>query len=182
MAGLRILITNMVLLGRSGTETYVRDLALALRRRGHQPMVYCPRTGPIADEIRDGGVPVRERLADVDPPPDVIHGHHSLPSMSALLRFPGVPAVFVCHSRAFWADAPPRFPRIRRYVAVDYLCRERLLADAGLPADRVRVVYNSVDLDRFVPRGPLPDRPRRALLFSNYANEHTHLPAVRAAC
>jgi hypothetical protein len=182
VAGLRVLITNMVLLGRSGTETYVRDLALALQRRGHQPVVYSPRTGSIAREIRDAGVPVRERLADVEAQPHVIHGHHTLPTMSALLRFPGVPAVFVCHSGHFWADAPPRFPRIRRYVAVDHLCRERLLAAGELSEDQVRVVYNAVDLDRFTPRGPLPERPRRALLFSNYANENTYLPAVRAAC
>jgi Glycosyltransferase Family 4 len=181
VAGLRVLITNLVLLGRSGTETYVRDLALALKRRGHHPVVYSPRTGAIAGEIRDAGVPVRERLADIEERPDVIHGHHTLPTMSALLRFPGVPAVFVSHSSQFWADAPVRFPRIRRYVAVDHLCRERLVAE-GLPERLVRVVPNAVDLDRFKPRGPLPARPRRALLFSNYANEHTHLPVVRKAC
>lgn len=182
MRSLRVLITNMVLLGRSGTETYVRDLALALRRRGHCPLVYTFRTGRIAQEIRDAGVPVCEQLSDLDAPPDVIHGHHNLPTMSALLHFPGVPAVFVCHSGAFWADAPPGFSRIRRYVAVDHGCRERLVAQHAIPEREVRVIYNSVDLDRFKPRGPLPDRPSRALLFSNYANEHTHLPAVRETC
>jgi len=180
--GLRVLITNMMLLGRSGTETYVRDLALTLRRRGHCPLVYTFRTGRIAEELREAGVPVRVRLSDFDAPPDVIHGHHNLPTMSALLHFPGIPAVFVCHDGASWTDAPPRFPRIRRYVAIDHRCRERLVGGHAIPEREVRVIYNAVDLDRFKPRGPLPDRPRRALLFSNYANEHTHLPAVREAC
>src|SRR5262249_33300266 len=103
-------------------------------------------------------------------------------TMSVLLRFPGVPAVFVCHSRGFWADAPPVFPRIRRFVAVDDLCRERLRSEHAIPERLVRVVPNSVDLDRFKPRGPLPDCPRRALLFSNSANGHTPLPVVREAC
>jgi hypothetical protein len=172
----------MTLLEGSGTETYVRDLAVVLRRRGHRPMVYAPRTGRLAEEVRDAGIPVRERLSDLETPPDVIHGHHNLPTMAALLRFPGAPAVYVCHSRTFWADAPPLFPRIHRYVAVDHHCRERLVLDGVIAERRIRVVYNSVDLDRFRPRERLPARPRRALLFSNYANEQTHLPAVREAC
>ena len=51
-----------------------------------------------------------------------------------------------------------------------------------MPADRVALLPNFVDTARFLPRAPLPQRPRRALLFSNYANEESHLPAVRAAC
>src|SRR6185369_10855843 len=46
----------------------------------------------------------------------------------------------------------------------------------------VDVVPNWVDLRRFARRPPLPARPRRALLFSNYARPDTHLPAVREAC
>jgi hypothetical protein len=183
MQSLHVLITNMALLGRSGTETYTRDLALALRRRGHHSVVYSPRAGGgIAREIRDGGVPVCERLSDLEAPPDVIHGQHNLPAVAALLQFPGVPAVFVCHDATAWHDAPPRFPRIRRYVAVDHRCRERLVLQHAIAESEIRVIYNSVDLDRFTPRGGLPDRPRRALLFSHYAKEHTHLPAVREAC
>jgi hypothetical protein len=42
------------------------------------------------------------------------------------------------------------------------------------------VLLNFVDLARFAPRGPLPPRPRRALVFSHNAGEHAW--AVRAAC
>ena len=51
-----------------------------------------------------------------------------------------------------------------------------------MPLDRVALLPNFVDTARFLPRLPLPARPRRALVFSNYANEETHLPAVRKAC
>src|SRR5690606_10549363 len=47
---------------------------------------------------------------------------------------------------------------------------------------RVHLRPNAVDLARFRARGPLPLRPARALLFSNYAREDTHLPVVREAC
>jgi hypothetical protein len=178
---LRVLLTNLSLCARSGTEMHAYDLARELSRRGHAPTVYTPMPGAVADELRADGVPVVSTLASETEPPHVIHGHHHVETMSAVLRFPGVPAVFVCHDRTAWHDAPPLHPRIRAYVAVDEPCRERL-AEEGVPDDRVGIIPNAVDPWRFRPRGPLPDRPRRALLFSNYAAEHTHLPVVREAC
>jgi hypothetical protein len=92
-----------------------------------------------------------------------------------------VPALFVCHDRLARTDVPPPLARIRRHVAVDENCRERLLL-FGVTADRLSVVPNAVDLRRFTPRLPLPDRPARALVFSSYARPGAHLDAVQAAC
>lgn len=182
MGGLRILITNITLATRTGTETYVRDLATALLDRGYTPMVYSPDLGPIARELRDAAVTVVDNLRALATLPDLIHGHHNLPTITALLRFPGVPAVFFCHDSRAWHDSPPRFPPILKYVAVDLACRDRLVRRHGIPEDRVRVLPNFVDLKRFKPRGPLPVRPLRAVVFSNYASEQTYLKAVRTAC
>lgn len=181
MSGLRVLVTNFVLADRTGSEMYVHDLALALAARGHTPLLYTPEPGPLADELARRGLEVRDSLADFSGPPDIVHGQHTVPTMNALLHFPGVPALYVCHDATARVDAPPLFPRVLRYVAVDHNCRERVLK-AGVAPHRVRVVYNAVDLARFRPRRPLPARPARALLFSNYAKETTHLNAVREAC
>jgi hypothetical protein len=51
MRALRVLITNLTLASRTGTETYVRDLALGLLERGHTPIVYTTDPGDIAREI-----------------------------------------------------------------------------------------------------------------------------------
>ncbi len=102
--------------------------------------------------------------------------------MTALLRFPAVPAIYVCHGWLPWEEAPPQFPRIRRYVAVDYTCRDRLVCESAIPEERVSVLLNFVDLRRFKPRGPLPSHPKRALVFSNNANEHNYLGMVREVC
>jgi len=178
----RVLLTNGALVNRAGSELYLLEVATRLLALGHSPVAYSPRLGPLAAELRAATIPVVDDLAAVAEPPDVIHGQHHLPAMTALLHFPGAPALFVSHGWAPWEEAPPRFPRILRYVAVDYTTRERLVSEAGIPPERVEVVLNFVDLARFQPRGPLPPAPRRALVFSNQASEETYLPAVREAC
>lgn len=164
---LRVLITNLKLDRRTGTELYVRDLALELLRRGHSPIVYTPRPGEISDQLRQASVPIAERLQQIATPPDIVHGHHSLETAAALLHFPHTPGVFVCHDCSAWHDTPPKLPHVYRYLAVDHVCRERLVHAEGIAAENVEVIYNAVDLDRFPPRGPLPERPQRALLISN---------------
>jgi hypothetical protein len=176
-------ITNRTLATRTGTELYVRDLAIALAERGHTPIVYTPQPGEIASEIRARTIAVTDDLLTIAEPPDVIHGHHGLETLTALLAFPGVPAVAVCHSWIGWSDAPVPFPRVLRYLAVDDTCADRLRFEHGIPDERIRVILNSVNLTRFKPRPPLPPRPKRALVFSNAAGPgQAHLPAIQKAC
>ncbi len=181
MRTLTVLITNIMLKTRTGTELYVRDLALGLKARGHTPVVYARDRGEVADELAWAGIAVHNDLSTVRTRPHIVHGHHREPTIEALLRFRKTPAVYVCHDRLHPADAPPVFPRILRHVAVDDNCRERVV-EAGVAENRIRVILNAVDLERFLPRAPLPATPRRALVFSNYASEGTHLPAIRQAC
>jgi hypothetical protein len=178
---LRVLLTNVTLASRTGTELFVKEVARELLRRGHSPVVYTPEPGEVADEIRAATVPVVTDLSRLAHPPDVVHGHHHQQTMAALLRFPRAAGVFVAHDWSAWHDAPPIFPRLYRYVAVDETVRDRLLSE-GVPAAATCVLLNWVDLDRFAPRGPLPGRPRRALVFSNYARPGGTLSAVESAC
>jgi len=182
MSALRILITNHGLKERAGSELYVRELALWLLRNGHSPIVYSSKLGEVASEIRQATVPVVDDLADVAVQPDLIHGQHHVETMTALLHFPHTPAVFFCHGWLPWEETPPHFPRILRYVAVDDTCRDRLVCEHGIEEEVVRVILNFVDLKRFVPRGELSAKPRRALVFSNSASETTYVANVREAC
>jgi hypothetical protein len=171
----RVLLTNNGLAMRAGTELYVRDVALGLLERGHQPVVYSTVLGDVAEELRRATVPVVDHLGKLAVAPDLIHGQHHLETVTALLHFPSVPAVYVCHGWLPWVEAPPRLPRILRWVAVDDTVHDRLVLESGIPPERVEVLLNFVDLARFKPRGPLPSRPARALVFSN-------LPTSAATC
>lgn len=178
---LRILLTCRELVLRAGSQLYTRDVAETLRRLGHSPVVFSPRLGPVAEELRARGVAVIDRLDRLGEPPSVIHGQHHAEAMEAMLRFPRVPALFVCHGWLPFQEAPPLFPSLLRYVAVDGLRRDRLVLEHGIAASAVTVIPNFVDLERFRPRGPLPARPRRALLLSNQAAPYTFVPEVERA-
>lgn len=177
---LRILMTNNTLDQPAGSELYLRDLALSLMRRGHFPVAYSQSLGPVADRLRAATIPVVDDLRDLSAVPDVIHGQHHLETMTAALRFPQVPVNYTCHGWIPWQEWPPVFPNILHYVAVDDLCRERLLTSAGVPADQISVLHNFVDLDRFRKVRNLPDKPKSALVFSNSAAQVPK--AIRDAC
>ena len=180
---MRVLITNAALGHVAGTQAYVRDLAAWLLDRRHSPVVYAPNLGETASQLRRLTIPVTDDLATITVAPDVIHGNSTVETMTALLHFPSVPSLFVCHSWAGATGSPPRFPRIVRYVAVDDACADRLQYEEGIPSEKVSVLLNAVDTTRFPPRAtPLPARPKRALVFGNAAHAATHLAIVREAC
>ena len=176
---LTILITNIWLDNRAGSEVVVRDLALGLLRRGHRPIVYSPMLGGMAEEIRARGVAVIDDLRKLAEAPDILHAHHSIPCGEALIRFPHVPAIYVCHSFDIWLEAPVHFPQIGAYVAVDEACRDRLVQTEGIDPAKVLIVPNAVDLRRIPLRPePLPEKPQRALAFGKACV----VPQIGAAC
>ncbi len=177
--GLNVLITNIVMSGRSGTEIVTRDLALGLARAGHNPTVYTQRIGPIGEELKDHSIPVTTSIDGIGEPPDIIHAHHTPVAAVAVTRFPDVPAVFLAHDFVTWHDTPPIFTPIRRYLAVDTTVAERLYGDPAVADDTVEVVLNAVDMARFPVGPPLPSRPEKALAF---AKNRGHVAAIKAAC
>jgi hypothetical protein len=177
-ARLTVLITNIGFAFRSGTEIVVDQIARGLNQRGHRPIVFAPYIGGgLTEGLRLRGIAVVDRLNQVGCTPDIIHGQHNVTTVMALAAFPRTRALFSCHDFDSPKDRAPLVPRIRRYLAVDDACRERLVSDGVLP-DRIEVVYNAVDLDQYRRRGPLPRRPARALVLTKGA---AHLAMVRSA-
>lgn len=179
-----VLITNNTLATRAGSEMYVRDIASALLRRGWKPVACSNVLGDVAAELRALSVPVVNDPRSLASPPDIIHAHHHLDAMAAIAAWPGVPVIAFCHGWVPWEETPFRHPQIVRHVAVDQLCRERLVVEHGIPAESVELLPNFVDLRRIPPRATPPsERPRRALVFSNSAQPGSPtLTAMETAC
>lgn len=178
---LRVLITNLALEGRTGTDIVVRDLAAGLSRSGSDVSVYSPRLGPMAEEIRSLRIAVSDDLTSLKAP-DIVHGHHHVETAEALLHFPEARGLFVCHDYSAWHDRPPDLTRLLRYVAVDACVRERLEAYAFVRDRGISAIPNAVDTQRFQMRPPLPGKPSRALVFSNYSRPGYDFDLLRAAC
>jgi hypothetical protein len=73
-------------------------------------------------------------------------------------------------------------PNIRYYVAVDALCRERMIAEGGIDPGRIEVIYNFFDERLFPQRTTLPPRAKVALVLNNDFREGTDLNILREAC
>lgn len=181
---MRILLTNTNLERFTGSELYIRDVSTALMKRGHLPIAYSPRVGPLGHMLRDATIPVTDDLNTISVPIDVIHGQHHMETMTAIEWFPDVPAVFFCHGWIPWVEAPPVHPRILHYVAVSGTVRDRMIYEYGIPLERITIIPNFVDLTRFKPRTtPLPEKPSRALILSNHGTESSSFVRnIREAC
>ncbi|MFK7822092.1 MAG: glycosyltransferase [Planctomycetaceae bacterium] len=162
-------------LGVGGAEVLVADMIRSLSNQFRCVVACLDDIGSIGDSLIAEGVPLKllnrspgidwqcgRRLAawceeqDVD----VMHVHQCTPMFQAMLsRLPGkrVPLLLTEHGRHH-PDFPSRKRAIvhrlllgkrDRLVAVGEATRQALIAYEGLPADRVEVIYNGVDLEQF---------------------------------
>jgi hypothetical protein len=87
--------------------------------------------------------------------------------MTALMALPGVPAIYHCHG-AVWRNCAPQHPRIHRYVAMSTTLAQRMETESNIPASRITVLLNGVDLTRFATVRKPPERPARVLFYNGY--------------
>lgn len=172
-----LLATNH--LGLGGSESYLLTVGEQLDRLGHEVTIYSPEPGAGVAVAEERGLPVV--------------GEGSIPDgfEAALVQdgavshqiaqgFPSLPQLFVAHSWMFDLQAPPQ---LEGAVGAVVAMNDRLAARLRRCAVEVDVVRlrQPIDTLRFVPRGPLPEVPRTALLLSNNPTAD-RLAMVGAAC
>lgn len=179
MAYPRVLIANIAFGGRSGTEVVTEEIARSLSNRGRGVAVYSANLGTLASQLQADGIKVVDRIEDLPWIPDVVHSNHFIVAAFLKLALPCVPQIVFCHDATAWHDHPYNSPSIRKYAAVDLLCKARI--EKALPYNNgnIVVVHNAVDLARFPIRPRLPDVPARGLIL---AKDREHVAAVKAAC
>ena len=176
---MRILIVNIGLVGRSGTEVVTIETACGLRARGADVRIYAPQIGPSGEALRALGVPVESELHFNNWTPDLIQANQTTTLLPVIRRFPSVPVVAICHDANVWYSEPIQLPQITTYLAVNTACRDRVLSRTNLLPHQVAILPNAVDLKRFERRAPLPPAPRRALALTKQSN---HVPHITEAC
>lgn len=179
---MNILITNIQMDGYNGTTLYVKELAISLIERGENVQIYSRLIGQIGIELREQGITIVNNLTDITFYPDVIHAHHNVTTLDVLSFFKNVPVLFWIHDRLSPFDHPPFHKNIVKYMAVDYNCKERYATDCGFSQSDSDVVYNWVNLKRFALKDTIQTKPKKALIFSNYANNRNFLVPIKKAC
>ena len=158
-----LLATNH--LGLGGSESYLLTVAEQLQRLGHEVVLFSVEEGGGVVVARERGIPLCEPgqvPADLDA---AIVQDAAVSYEVAGLR-PSLPQLFVAHSESFDLQAPPQLGEaVRVVVALNDRVAARMRSFA---AEReVARLRQPIDTERFAPRSPLPENPRRALLLSN---------------
>ncbi len=172
-----------------GAEVLAANLARRLSDRYRFVFACLDDLGPLGEQLRSEGFLVEvlgrkegfdvrcvRRLAQFarSHHVDVIHAHQYTPFFYA--RAPGVfaqrpPVLFNEHGR-FHPDYPRRkrmlFNRLAlrsgdRVAAVGESVRQALINNEGIPAERIEVIYNGVNLDKFTATEEVRESVRREL-------------------
>jgi len=172
---MHVLITNHELGSRGGTSLYTCELAVSLHKLGIEVSVYSPILGPLATGLSNAGVSVYDDLAEMDGAPDIIHGHHHVQTMQAILRFPATRAIFVCHGVVPWQEMPFLHPNIVQYYAVSNMTAHRVWSCTKRLGAPVKLSHNWVDTDRFQAKPFIKKKPKSALIITNYTYDTTQI-------
>jgi len=157
-----------------GAETLLRDLAAGLEKRGYRITVGYSTPGPFVQELADKGLTLKHipRMGLIDPifmlrmlrlmradPPQIVHTHLFKSDFHGRLaaRLAGVPVVVsTLHNNDSWANnwllghiygATARWAD--RLIAVSAEVKSYHLKKTGVPAQKVLVIENGVDVAAF---------------------------------
>jgi hypothetical protein len=163
---MRLVLATHTLQQLGGGSTYLLTLATQLLRTGHAVVVYGVDCGRMAEILRESGLAVVERPADLPEVVDALVTQDHDVALELRDRYPGVPNAFVLHSNSLDINAPPQATGAVDAVVV---LHDRMRRHAAAFGDDARVVRlrQPVDLLLYAPRAALRPRPRRLLLLGN---------------
>ena len=148
---------------RSGTEIVTRDLAIGMRRRGHDVDVYTGQTGGLTEELAAAGVNIYTDPDSV-PVPDVFHVNHMGFARPLMELHKSVPVLVQCHDATHGNAALFNSDQVKLWSGVSQACRTRVGLETGVPLEAVRFLPNCVETDHLPElRQKMPIFPRRWL-------------------
>jgi glycosyltransferase involved in cell wall biosynthesis len=163
---------------RGGVSVAIADLCLGLSRMGHQVGLFC-NGGAVLKRLEGSGVGIflsetisgtKALLARVIRTaqvlrafrPNIVHVHGRGPALASALagRYPDF---FTLHNTSLADRVTPVdtgvirrifSPLGRRVIVLDATARDYCLSEMRLPGERIVMVPNGVDTDRFAPADP----------------------------
>ena len=167
-----------------GISSYLLSLGKGLVARGHKVYV-ASSGGELVSKFKEAGiefipVPIKVKnelhprvfisylklsKAVKEKKIDIIHANTRVTQVLAWLlsRFSGVPYVTTCHGY-FKKSLGRRFLPFwgRRVVAISEPVKQHLFLDFNVPKEKVSLIYNGIEVDRFKDQGPLDKKQKKA--------------------
>ena len=163
---MKVVLGRQSLATLGGAATYALTVARELERLGHDVTLVAEELGVAAAVASTRGI----RIARLDEAPggcDAVIAHDLPMAVELAARYPDARRVFVIHADGWDLELPPLIPG---HVDAVVACSDRLAARArALPLEAPVIrLREPIDTDAFLFTKTLPDRPRRALIVSNY--------------
>lgn len=151
-----------------GSETYILTVAEQLQRLGHRATIFTTMLGEFSDAaIRDRCARVTDRPGKLPSVCDAVVVQDGVLAYRLAELYPTTPQVFRAASDLYDLQLPPALPGLTGAVVVlsERVARRVRALAVGHEVHRL---HQPVDTERFTPAGPLPRKPRKALLLGNY--------------
>lgn len=168
-----ILLTNHHLDNFAGSELFTLGLAEELLRRKYSVYVYSPIFGSVAKKMEQIGIVVTDNLTSLSEISfDIIHAQHNVTAILARSIFPDVPMVFMSHGLLPELEQVPSIDLgILQYIAVSEEIMEHMQLDFAINKDRINIVRNFVDFNKFKITKPVNKKLLNVLIISNHFSD-----------
>ena len=171
--------------GPGGTESHLVALAIAMADAGYEVAAVVAPNDIIARALaRDARIDLHEaafeRTADRRATLDVVRACRAVRPdwmigsyarefwpLALVARTRRIPLALFLHVQRISRLSAPLFPWLAsRFILPSQYLRDWVVARRGMPRWRTRVLYNSIDVDRFRPNAELREATRRQFGFS----------------
>lgn len=191
---LDVLIGCLSFANYTGSELYVFELAKKLIKEGCNVSVCSTIGEPLAKaakqlgiklynlqeppgfKLGDGKWLLKTPQGDIPSQPntlykvsniefDVIHLNHKPVTEHLLRLFPQTPVICSIHSEVINLEEPVLSPQIKKYIAIRPEIKEHIVNNFNIEAEKVEVIYNPINEEKFKPIKTTDKRDKKRILF-----------------
>ena len=191
---LNILIGCLSFKSYTGSELYVYELAKGLIQDGHNVSICSDIGKPLAEEagrlgislyslnsppgyvLGDGIKTVSQNSKTIitkentlykisDVTYDILHLNHKPVTEHLLRLYPETPAICSIHSEVIDLEYPVLSPQIKKYIAIRQEIKDFLVQKFNLPQNKIELIYNPIDEERFKPINTNTENRKKRILF-----------------
>lgn len=166
---MKILICTHHLKDKAGSELFTKNLSIELKKRGYEVYVFSPTLGEVSEEIKSFSIRVVDNLLELKNKNfDIIHSQHNATTILARSVFPNTPIIFMSHGVLPELEQPPSVELgICKYIAVSEEVQNNLVKK-GILKDKIEIVRNFVDTERFKIINQPNEVLKNILVLSNH--------------